>query len=215
MNVLVFIFTAIAPPEMQPTILNFAMIPANVTGVPINPTPVSPYLTLASYTFLHADFFHLFGNMIFLWVFGADVEEAMGLLRLMAFYLGSGGVAALLFVASTPHSMVPLVGASGAIAGVLAPYLMFRPCQKVAVFLPWFLLWFIVRPVVKLDAFWVLGGWILVQFWQISVQTPDDVAYLAHVGGFAAGAVMFPLLRYRVVRLFECIRHEEESMLRP
>jgi membrane associated rhomboid family serine protease len=83
---------------------------------------------------------------------------------------------------------------------------MFRPCQKVLVFLPWFLLWFIVRPVVRLDAFWVLGGWLLLQLWSISVQTQDDVAYMAHVGGVVAGAGLFPLLRYRTVRLFECVR---------
>ena len=156
--------------------------------------------------FLHANIWHLLGNMIFLWVFGDDIEEAMGPLRFIAFYFASGVAAALIFVASAPHSQQPLVGASGAIAGVLAAYLMFRPCQKVLVFLPWFLLWFIVRPVVRLDAFWVLGGWALLQLWSISVQTQDDVVYMAHVRGLLAGAGLFPLLRYRTVRLFECIR---------
>jgi membrane associated rhomboid family serine protease len=86
--------------------------------------------------FLHANFWHLAGNMIFLWVFGDDVEEAMGPLRFIAFYIGRGIVAALAFTATAPHSQLPLVGASGAIAGVLAAYLMFRPCQKVSVFVP-------------------------------------------------------------------------------
>ena len=123
----------------------------------------------------------------------------------------SGVVAALVFVASAPHSQLPLVGASGAIAGVLAAYLMFRPCQKVLVFLPWFFLWFFVRPVVRLDAFWVLGGWVLVQLWAISVQSQDGVAYMAHIGGVVAGAGLFPLLRYRTVRLFECMRPEQPT----
>ena len=205
-NVLAFIFTVAAPADMQPAILNFALTPAKITGTPINPTPVPPDLTLVSYMFLHANIWHLLGNMIFLWVFGDDIEEAMGPLRFIAFYFASGVAAALIFVASAPHSQQPLVGASGAIAGVLAAYLMFRPCQKVLVFLPWFLLWFIVRPVVRLDAFWVLGGWVLLQLWSISVQTQDDVAYMSHVGGLLAGAGLFPLLRYRTVRLFECIR---------
>jgi membrane associated rhomboid family serine protease len=171
-NVLVFIFTAAAPADMQPAILNFALTPASITATPINPTPVPPDdLTLVSYMFLHANIWRLLGNMIFLWVFGDDIEEAMGPLRFIAFYFASGVAAALIFVASAPHSQQPLVGASGAIAGVLAAYLMFRPCQKVLVFLPWFLLWFIV-----------------------------------HVGGLLAGAGLFPLLRYRTVRLFECIR---------
>jgi rhomboid family protein len=211
-NVLVFIVTSMAPDEMQPEILNFAMTPANIAGTPINPTPIPSYLTLGTYMFLHANIWHLLGNMIFLWVFGDDIEEAMGPLRFIGFYFACGIAAALIFVASTPHSQMPLVGASGAIAGVLAGYLMFRPCQKVLVFLPWFLLWFIVRPVVRLDAFWVIGGWVLVQLWSISVQTHDDVAYMAHIGGVAAGACLFPLLRYRTVRLFECIRsHDQEA----
>jgi membrane associated rhomboid family serine protease len=103
-NVLVYIFTAAAAPEMSPAIMNFALTPANITGVPINPTPIPPDLTLVTYMFLHANFWHLLGNMIFLWVFGDDVEEAMGPLRFVAFYIGSGIVAGLVFTASAPHS---------------------------------------------------------------------------------------------------------------
>jgi len=208
-NVLVFGYTAAAPDNLQPAILNFAMTPGNITGVPINPTPVPPYLTLVTYMFLHANFWHLAGNMIFLWVFGDDVEEAMGPLRFIGFYVGSGIIAALAFTATAPHSQSPLVGASGAIAGVLAAYLMFRPCAKVSVFVPYVLLWVVVRPVVRIDAYWVLGGWILLQFWSISVQTQSDVAYMAHIGGLVSGAALFPLLRYRAVRLFECFRPAE------
>ncbi|HEY1473035.1 MAG TPA: rhomboid family intramembrane serine protease [Pseudolabrys sp.] len=207
-NMLAFVFTAAAPDEMQPAILNFAVTPANITGTPINPTPVPPFLTLVSYMFLHANIWHLAGNMIFFWVFGDDIEEAMGSLRFVGFYLASGVAAALIFVVSSPHSQMPLVGASGAIAGVLAAYLMFRPCQKVLVFVPWFLLWIVVRPLVRLDAFWVLGGWAIIQLWHISVQSQDEVAYMAHIGGFAAGAILFPVLRYRTVRLFQCVRAE-------
>ena len=106
-------------------------------------------------------------------------------------------IAGLAFVAGAPQASTPLVGASGAVAGVLAAYLMFRPCQKVAVFLPWFVLWIFVRPVVRIDAVWVLGFWILTQLWAISVQSQDGVAYMAHVGGLCGRAVLFPLLRYR------------------
>jgi len=204
-NVLVFVFQALTPePSERALLMALGVVPGNVTGVPINPTWFPPYLTLITYQFLHADILHLLGNMIFLWVFGDDVEEAMGSLRFVGFYLGCGITAALAFTASSPHSQMPLIGASGAIAGVLAAYLMFRPCQKVSVFVPYILLWFVIRPVVRIDAFWVLGGWILLQFWAISVQTQDDVAYMAHVGGLIAGAALFPLLRYRAVRLFEC-----------
>ncbi len=209
-NIVVFVVEAAAPASWQAAFDAFAMTPANITGAPINLTPVPPYLTLVSYMFLHANLWHLAGNMIFLWVFGDDVEEAMGPLRFIAFYIGSGIVAALAFTATAPHSQLPLVGASGAIAGVLAAYLMFRPCQKVSVFVPYILLWFVIRPVVRIDAFWVLGGWILLQFWSISVQTQDDVAYMAHVGGLTSGAALFPLMRYRTVRLFECFRPAEQ-----
>ena len=208
-NVLVFIAQVAATPEMQPAIDAYAMTPAAVSGALVVTSGPPPYLTLLSYMFLHANIFHLLGNMIFLWVFGDDVEEAMGPLRFIVFYLVSGVVAALAFVASSTHALTPLVGASGAIAGILAAYLMFRPCQKVMVFMPYFLLWFVVRPLVRLDAYWVLGGWVLVQFWQISTQTQDEVAYMAHVGGLLAGAVMFPLLRKREVRLFECLHPPE------
>ena len=215
LNVAMFGVEVATPPELEPKLLAFAVTPAALTGNIAVTTGVSPYVTLVSYMFLHADFFHLLGNMIFLWVFGDDVEEAMGPLRFMAFYIGGGVVAALIFVASAPHATSPLVGASGAIAGVLAAYLMFRPCQKVMVFLPWFLLWFVVRPVVRLDAFWVLGGWVGIQFWQIAAQTQDDVAYMAHVGGLIAGAALFPLIRRRAVRLFECIRGPEQPPAAP
>jgi len=209
-NIVVFVVEAAAPASWQAAFDAFAMTPTNITGAPINLTPVPPYLTLVSYMFLHANFWHLAGNMIFLWVFGDDVEEAMGPLRFIAFYIGSGIVAALAFAATAPHSQLPLVGASGAIAGVLAAYLMFRPCQKVSVFVPYILLWFVIRPVVRIDAFWVLGGWILLQFWSILVQTQDGVAYMAHVGGLISGAALFPLMRYRAVRLFECFWPAEQ-----
>ena len=211
-NVAFYLLTVLAPAgDAQAVVENFALIPANITATPINVTRVPPYVTLVTSMFLHANIWHLAGNMIFLWVFGDDVEEAMGPLRFIGFYLGSGVLAALAYVASAPHSLQPLVGASGAIAGVLAAYLMFRPCQKVSVFVPYVLLWLFIRPVVRIDAYWVLGGWILLQFWDLSSDSRSDVAYMAHVGGFIAGGAAFPLMRYRVVKLFQCVRSAEEA----
>ncbi|MBI3702861.1 MAG: rhomboid family intramembrane serine protease [Rhizobiales bacterium] len=207
LNVAVFIVESVAP-HYEYVAMAFAMTPGNITGTPISPPLVPPYLTLVTSQFLHADIFHLLGNMVFLAIFGDDVEEAMGSLRFIVFYLACGILAALAFIASSPHSIQPLVGASGAIAGVLAAYLMFRPCQKVLVFIPYFIVWFVLRPVARLDAYWVLGGWAVIQLWHVSVQSHDGVAYMAHIGGFIAGAILFLLLRYRTVRLFECIRAE-------
>jgi membrane associated rhomboid family serine protease len=159
---------------------------------------VSPYLTLVTSQFLHADILHFFGNMIFLFVFGDDIEDAVGPLRFLGFYLACGIAADLAFVAGAPHSPVALIGASGAIAGVLAAYLMLRPCAKVTTL--------VFRVIIKVDAYWVIGAWVIWQIWQIASQAKDDVAYMAHVGGFVAGAALFPLLRRPGVRLFECLR---------
>lgn len=209
-NVLVFIFEA-ATPDSNALLANLGAIPANITDGVKLAGHVPTYATLVTYMFLHANIFHLLGNMIFLWVFGDDIEEALGPWRFIVFYVACGVLAALVFIISAPHANGPLIGASGAIAGVLAGYLMFRPCQKVAVFLPWFFLWLFVRPVVKIDAYWVLGAWLLMQIWSISVQTNDQVAYMAHVGGFAAGAALFPLMRYRTVKLFSCVENAPET----
>jgi membrane associated rhomboid family serine protease len=93
-----------------------------------------------------------------------------------------------------------LVGASGAISGVLAAYLMLRPCAKVTVF--------VLRVVVRVRAFWVIGGWGVLQLFSVAAQSQDGVAYLAHVGGFAAGAALFYALRPTGVRLFECMTQD-------
>ena len=164
---------------------------------------ISPYLTLVTSQFLHGDFLHFLGNMFFLFVFGDDIEDALGPVRYLAFYLVCGIAAALAFVATTPHSPIPLIGASGAIAGVLAAYLMLRPCAKVTTL--------VFRFVVKLDAYWVIGAWGVWQIWQLSTEAKDGVAYMAHVGGFAAGAALFALMRPAGVQLFECFSKSEES----
>jgi membrane associated rhomboid family serine protease len=162
---------------------------------------VPAYLTLVSSLFLHSDILHFLGNMIFLFVFGDDIEDAMGPFRFVGFYLLCGIAAALAFVGSAPHSPVPLIGASGAIAGVLAAYLMLRPCAKITTLL--------FRFIVQLNAYWVISMWALWQVWQLWSQPKDDVAYMAHVGGFIAGAALFPLMRRSGVRLFQCIPAEE------
>src|SRR6202040_3652297 len=107
----------------------FGVTPAAMFGG-ITPAPV---LTLVTYMFLHADIGHIFGNMIFLWVFGDDVEEALGRGRFLVFYLLCGVIGALAFVASDPTFGGPLIGASGAISGIVVGYVMFRPCAKVTV----------------------------------------------------------------------------------
>jgi|SRR6185312_179217 len=157
-----------------------------------------PEFGLITSMFLHAGWAHILGNMAYLWVFGDDIEEALGPWRFLLFYFAAGIAAALAFIAVNPSSTVPMVGASGAISGVLAAYLMLRPCAKVTV------LFF--RAVFRVRAYWVIGGWGVLQVASLWLTgQDDDIAYMAHVGGFLAGAVLFFVLRPAGIQLFECI----------
>ena len=170
------------------------LIPAAFGGAVSGGLP--PPLTLITYSFLHGSFWHVFGNMIFLWVFGDDIEEALGHWRFLAFYFGCCIGAGLVYVWSDPSSNVELIGASGAVAGVISAYLMFRPCEKVFVLVG-------ILPL-RLRAFWVIGGWALWQIVEVASRAQDGVAYWAHVGGLITGAILFALIRPPGVQLFEC-----------
>jgi membrane associated rhomboid family serine protease len=157
-------------------------------------------LTLITYQFLHANFWHVFGNMVFLFVFGDDIEELIGHWRFLIFYLTCGIGAGLAFILSAPGAATELIGASGAVAGVIAAYLMYRPCAKVTVLLG-------LIPL-RIRAFWVIGGWAFWQIFEATSRAQGGVAYWAHVGGLATGAVLFLLMRPPGVRLFECTQAE-------
>ena len=174
----------------------YAVTPAAITGTFAAHNIGWADLGLLTGMFLHAGWGHLLGNMIYLWVFGDDIEDALGPLRFLLFYLLAGVAAALVFVAVNPNSATPLIGASGAISGVLVAYLMVRPCAKVSVF--------VLRAVVRMPAYLVIGGWVVLQAISTLSKPDDSVAYLAHIGGFGAGAVLFLLMRPRAVKLFEC-----------
>jgi membrane associated rhomboid family serine protease len=173
------------------------LIPAAFTAGGSGATLRAP-LTLITYTFIHGNFWHIFGNMIFLWVFGDDVEEAIGHGRFLAFYVACGVGAGIAFVLSDPRSSVELIGASGAVAGVIAAYLMFRPCYKVTILIG-------VLPL-RVRAFWVIGGWAIWQIVEVASRAQDNVAYWAHVGGLATGAILFVLMRPPGIALFECVQ---------
>ena len=197
-NIAVFLFQTSSSAEMQRALLvSLAGIPATLTReVTIGVLP--PELTLVTSMFVHGGWEHILGNMIYLWVFGDDIEEALGPLRFLAFYPLCGVLASLAYVAVNLHQTTPLVGASGAISGVLAAYLMLRPCAKVSVF--------VLRVVVRVRAYWVIGGWVLLQVVLFELANANDnVAYVAHLGGLAAGAALFLLMKPASVRLFECV----------
>jgi membrane associated rhomboid family serine protease len=152
------------------------------------------YLAVLSSLFLHAGWLHLLGNMLYLGIFGNNVEDRFGHLRYLLFYLTSGVAATAMFVAANPWNPMTLVGASGAIAGVLGAYLFLFPRAWVTVWIP--LLIFVVT---RMPAFLVLGLWFVVQLQQLQqpAMTGGGVAYLAHAGGFAFGLAATALLRAR------------------
>lgn len=149
--------------------------------------------TVFTSMFVHGGFTHFLGNMVFLWVFGDDVEDALGHLKYLLFYLACGVAAAWTHVAVNMGSEVPTIGASGAIAGVLGAYLLLFPYSRVNTLVVFFLI-----TVVRIPAIFLLGAWFLLQFFNgigslgPAAQT-TDVAYWAHVGGFVAGVMLVAL----------------------
>ncbi len=184
----------------------FALIPVEFLGhkgsLPdeifrlIEPLPMPEELTIFTYMFMHMNFLHLAGNMTFLWVFGDNVEDAMGHVRFLLFYLLCGVIAAVTHVAIDPESQVPVVGASGAVGGIIGAYLMLHPNVKI-----WVLA--LYRIPLRITAFWAIGVWVAVQIYSAFFSEVDTVAWGAHLGGLAAGAVLIVIMRQPGVPLFD------------
>jgi membrane associated rhomboid family serine protease len=184
---------------------SFALVPSELFQVRLfggaAPSPdqsiqVPEGLTLLTYQFLHGDILHLLSNMLFLWVFGDNVEDAMGHAKFLLFYLACGIVGGMAHAAMLPNSTLPLIGASGAVAGVIAAYLILHPRVRV-----WVLAFRIIP--LRIAAVWVLGIWVATQFVMILLNQPDQVAWWAHVGGIIAGAILVLFLRRPGVPLFD------------
>jgi membrane associated rhomboid family serine protease len=161
---------------------------------------VPPELTILTSMFLHGGILHLAGNMLYLWIFGNNVEDAFGHLRFLAFYLLCGAAAALAVAYIDPSSRVPMIGASGAISGVLAAYVMLYPRAHVTVIVP---LGIIPYPL-TIAAMWVVGFWFLMQLISAGLADPGQAgtAWWAHVGGFVAGLLLTLLLKPGDIPLF-------------
>lgn len=179
----VLIFLALLPDYSDPRALwavwrDWAMIPARLSAG-------EGWYTLLSSMFLHGGFMHILGNMLLLFIFGDNIEDQFGHVPYLLFYLGAGAVAALAQYAADPHSMSPMVGASGAIAGVLGAYLVLFPRARVDVLI--FLVVFV--RLLSLPAWIILGFWFAIQIVQgaATLGAQGGVAYLAHAGGFVAG----------------------------
>ena len=178
---------------------DYALIPAAVTGKLTLGGDLPPIVAVFTYMFLHGGWMHIIGNMLFLWVLGDNIEDAFGSVRFFFFYMLCGAAGGLAHLFMYPDSDVPLVGASGAVAGLVAAYLMLRPCAKITVLLFGFI-------PIAIGSAWVLGFWSVVQFLNVFTAAGGDTAWWAHVGGLAAGAGLTLLFRRPDTVLFECMR---------
>lgn len=195
----------------QLAVYAFGLIPARlVEGAQLPPelALVPPAGTVFTSMFLHGGFMHLAGNMLYLWIFGNNVEDAMGHTRFIVFYLLCGIGAALAQALMEPSSEIPMIGASGAISGVLGAYLLLYPHARVLVGIP---IGFFIHAT-RLPALWVLGLWFVFQLVSNAFDDGEGggVAWLAHIGGFIAGMVLVPFFKDRDVPLFHPARPPSE-----
>lgn len=201
LNVVIFLLTHSGGGGLvlQDYAIAFGLIPEHFSG------PSGAALTLSdpilltaplSYAFLHADWMHLAGNMAFLWVFGDNVEDAMGHMRFLLFFCLCAMGAALAHILFNMGSGVPLVGASGATSGIIAAYLLLHPNVKV-----WGL--FLARIPLRLPAYVCLGGWLLLQVFNVVLDVGGGVAWWAHIGGAITGACLIAVFKRKNVPLLD------------
>ena len=196
--VVVFVFQVVQPPEAQRDIMmGYALVPARITAMFTEGFDGGAVASIVASMFMHGGLLHIAGNMWFLRIFGDNVEDNFGSLRYAAFYLLCGLGAAAAQVLIDPYSTMPMVGASGAIAGVLAAYIVLYPRARVVTLLPLIVFFTIV----ELPAFVVIAVWFVLQFFSgvvsLGVQSGGGVAYWAHIGGFVSGLLLTLLFRRR------------------
>ena len=189
-NLLVFLLMWLAGPEQERLVYQFALIPASFS----NGIDLGDISDIFTSMFMHAGIAHIAGNMLYLWIFGDNVEDRLGSFKYLLFYLAGGLVASLTHLLFNPNSQIPTVGASGAIAAVLGAYLIIYPRSRIATFIP---LGFFMR-LAMVSASVVLGFWFILQlfngFLSIGAADVGGVAFWAHIGGFVAGVVLAKLI---------------------
>jgi membrane associated rhomboid family serine protease len=201
LNLVIFLFEASLPPRgFKVLLFQLGMIPSNITGILTGTHETglaAAFLPTLTSMFLHGSWMHVIGNMWFLWIFGDNIEDYLGHFKYLVFYLLSGFGAALAQLILNPHSSVPTVGASGAIAGVLGAYFLLYPKAKVLIWFPIFFLFY-------LPAWVTLGYWFAIQFVSGAAtslasysDTRGGVAFWAHVGGFIVGIVLIKIFPER------------------
>ncbi|MBU1174778.1 MAG: rhomboid family intramembrane serine protease [Alphaproteobacteria bacterium] len=200
-TVLVFLYQqSLAPQAFDHVVLGFGMIPIVVRDLFPEPIAFVPdEVTLVTYAFLHADWMHLLSNMLFLWIFGDNIEDALGHWAYALFYLGCAALAALAYLMFNFDSNAPLIGASGAVAGVMGAY---------AVLFPWARVFVLARVVlflpIPVPAIVMLGLWLAIQLFYALAGSDEMIAWWAHIGGMAVGVAVGLLVRrmlpHRVAR---------------
>jgi len=163
----------------------YGLIPSVLMGhkqLPMDLYAVPAYLTIFTSMFMHGGFMHLIGNMLYMWIFADNIEDNLGPTKFIIFYLLSGIGAAMSQVLMDVHSQIPMVGASGAIGGVLGAYLINHPNARVLVLIPFGFF----SQILKIRALYVLGFWFILQF----ISSGGGVAYAAHIGGFVSGMIL-------------------------
>src|SRR6266704_4438771 len=194
-NVAVFVWELLHPPAAREQVIrSLAVIPSEFARLGHGGGLISNGMTLLTAMFLHGSILHLAGNMLYLWIFGNNVEDVMGHARFLLFYLLCGLTGSFVQIAAAPLSRVPMIGASGAIAGVLGAYLVLFPTARVLTLI----FVFVFARVVPIPALIVLGFWFLLQLLSAGEITAGGVAWFAHIGGFAAGlGLIVPFRRRR------------------
>jgi len=181
-------FSAAVPPEL--VFNQYGLVPYNLTH-----SPVTEYPAVFSSMFIHSGFWHLAGNMLYLWIFGNNIEDVLGKFRFILFYLVCGTIAALGHIATNTDSIIPMVGASGAVSGVLGAYLVLFPFARVKTLI--FIVIFIT--VIRIPAVVLLGLWMALQVLNgLAAPEGAGVAWFAHIGGFLAGMIL--ILPFRKMR---------------
>lgn len=192
LNIAVFLYEMSLGRGMNEFFQRFGAVPYDL----FHPTGPAVYLTLVSSMFLHGGFAHILGNMLFLWVFADNIEDRIGHVKFLFFYLACGICGALLHAVTATSSRTPMVGASGAISGVLGAYILLYPRARILALVP---IGFFMRTT-YLSAFFFLGIWIVYQvlLGLLSLRTSAGIAYFAHIGGFAAGLLL--VLPFKLIR---------------
>ena len=186
---------------------SYGLIPSVLMGhdqLPIDLYAVPAYVTIFTSMFMHGGFMHLIGNMLYMWIFADNIEDNIGSRNFIIFYLLSGAGAAMAQVFMDTHSQVPMVGASGAIGGVLGAYLINYPNARVLVLIPFGFF----SQLIKIRALYVLGFWFVLQFINSSMTSSQGggVAYAAHIGGFVSGMILILFFNKKIKKKTKIIK---------